>query len=80
MLERLAGHAEVGDRVAMGFLELIVRDTDDSGAITAAGLALAPETPAGASGWPVLRGFVDIAAILRRRFPSLPRLRSRNPL
>lgn len=74
MLARLAGNAEIGDRVAIGFLELIVRDTGEQGAITAAGLALAPEPPAGASGWPVLRGFVDIAAILRRRFPGLGRL------
>jgi hypothetical protein len=58
-------------------LELIVRETDERGAITAAGLALAPEPAAGASGWPVLRGFVDLAAILQRRFPGLARLASR---
>jgi cell volume regulation protein A len=73
MVERLGGHAEVGDRVAIGFLELIVRDTDDSGAITAAGLALAPEPQPGPSGWPVLGGFVDLAAILRRRLAAFRR-------
>ena len=31
MLERLGGQAEVGDRVPIGFLELIVRDTDENG-------------------------------------------------
>jgi cell volume regulation protein A len=70
MLERLAGHAEVGDRVAVGFLELIVRDTDESGAITAAGLALAPEAQPGPSTWPVLGGFADLAAIVRRRIAT----------
>ena len=73
MLERLGGRAEVGDRVAIGLLELIVRDTDESGAIAAAGLALAPEPAPGPSGWPVLGSFVNLAAILRRRFPALRR-------
>jgi cell volume regulation protein A len=40
MLERLGGRAEVGDRVAYGPIELIVRGVDDGGAITAAGVAL----------------------------------------
>jgi cell volume regulation protein A len=79
MLERLAGNAEIGDRVAIGFLELIVRGTDERGAVTAAGLALAPEPPGGAFDWPVLRGFVDLAAILRRRFPTLQRFFSGAP-
>lgn len=79
MLQRLGGHAEVGDRVPIEFLELIVRDTDESGVITAAGLALAPQVPSGASSWPVLRGFVDLAAILRRRFPNLRRFWSSAP-
>jgi potassium/hydrogen antiporter len=73
MLERLGGRAEVGDRVAIGLLELIVRETDESGAITAAGLALAPEPAPGPSGWPVLGSFVDLAAILRRWFSALRR-------
>ena len=70
MLERLGGHAEVGDRVAIGLLELIVRETDESGAIAAAGLALAPEPAPGPSGWPVLGSVVDLAAILRRWFST----------
>jgi cell volume regulation protein A len=67
MLERLGGQAEVGDRVAIGFLELIVRDTDESGNIVAAGLALAPEPAPGPSTWPVFGAFVDLASIVRGR-------------
>ncbi|GGD94552.1 K+/H+ antiporter [Aureimonas endophytica] len=43
MVERLGGRAEYGDRVPVGPIELIVRDTDESGAILAAGLALDPD-------------------------------------
>ena len=73
MLERLGGQAEVGDRVAIGFLELIVRDTDENGAIVAAGLALAPEPAPGPSTWPVFGAFVDLASIVRSRFAHLRR-------
>ncbi|MGF2075349.1 hypothetical protein, partial [Enterococcus casseliflavus] len=50
ILERLGGHAEYGDRVPMGEVELIVRDTDEDGHITQIGLALelspaAPSVP-----------------------------------
>ncbi len=71
MRERLGGYAEVGDRVPVGFLELIVRDTDEHGAVTAAGMALAPQLPPGPRAWPVLRAFVDLAAILRAWFDRL---------
>ena len=67
MLARLGGGAEVGDRVSMDFVELIVRATDDEGAITGAGLALAPEPGPTGSNWPVLRGILDLAALVRRR-------------
>src|SRR5688572_15538224 len=77
MLEWLGGRAEVGDRIAIGPIELIVRDTDESGAVTAAGLALSPEPPPGATGLPVVRSFVDLAAILRSRTPALRRAWSR---
>ena len=70
MLERLGGQAEVGDRVAIGFLELIVRDTDESGNIVAAGLALAPEPAPGPSTWPVFGAFVDLASIVRSRLAA----------
>jgi cell volume regulation protein A len=63
MRERLGGHAEVGDRVAIGYLELIVRETDESGAIAGAGLALAPEPAPGPAAWPVLGVALDLLAI-----------------
>lgn len=42
MHTRLGGSAGYGDRVALGPIELIVRDVDESGAIVAAGLSLEP--------------------------------------
>ena len=74
LLERLGGQAEVGDRVPIGFLELIVRDTDENGAVTAAGLAVAPEPAPGPADWPVLSSIVDFAKMSRTR---LTRLRKR---
>lgn len=47
MVERLGGRAEYGDRVPLGPVELIVRDTDDDGTISDVGLSLEPETPRG---------------------------------
>ena len=73
MQERLGGRAEVGDRVPIQFIELIVRDTDEHHAVTAAGLALAPEPPPGPAAWPVLGLFTDWAAILRDRWHRLRR-------
>jgi cell volume regulation protein A len=67
MLERLAGHAEIGDRVPIGFVELIVRETDESGAVKSAGLALAPQPPPGPANWPVLSSIVEFAHILQAR-------------
>jgi cell volume regulation protein A len=67
MVTRLGGQAEVGDRVPVGFLELIVRDTDEDGKILAAGLAVANETTAGPAGWPVLSSILDLVAIARAR-------------
>jgi cell volume regulation protein A len=73
LLERLGGNAEVGDRVPIGFLELIVRDTDENGVVTAAGLTVAPEPVAAASTWPVLTSVIDFAIILRQRLARLRR-------
>jgi cell volume regulation protein A len=77
MRERLGGQAEVGDRVPIGYLELIVRDTDDDGAAAAIGLAVAPAPPQGAAGWPVLSSLVDVAQMVRgwagRRLKGLRR-------
>ncbi len=78
MLARLGGRAEVGDRVPIEFIELIVRDTDDGGAVIAAGLALAPEPAPSPPVWPVLRAFTDLAAIFRARWERLRRRSGRN--
>lgn len=64
MRERLGGNVEVGDRVSVEFLDLIVRETNDGGGIQAIGLAL-HETPSGPAGWPVLRALADLAGRLR---------------
>jgi cell volume regulation protein A len=80
MLERLGGHAEVGDRVAINYLELIVRETDESGAIVGAGLALAPEPAPGPAAWPVLGSVLDLLAILRPRLRRIGRRRKREPV
>lgn len=44
MANRLGGRAEFADRVTFGPIELIVRDTDDDGAISSVGVSLEPET------------------------------------
>ncbi len=43
MLARLGGHAEYADRVQLGPIELIVRDTDAKGEIDSVGLSLEPQ-------------------------------------
>ncbi len=73
LVERLGGNAEVGDRVPVGFLELIVRETEESGAVKAAGLTLASEPASAAQTWPVLRGVIDFATIVRERYERLSR-------
>jgi cell volume regulation protein A len=43
--ERVGGHAEVGDRVGLETVELVVREVDDAGNTIAAGLAIIDEEP-----------------------------------
>ncbi|MGO4831259.1 potassium/proton antiporter, partial [Rhizobiaceae sp. 2RAB30] len=43
--ERLGGHPEYADRVSLGPIELIVRDVDEKGRITAIGLSVEPAPP-----------------------------------
>ncbi|WP_295813006.1 potassium/proton antiporter [uncultured Nitratireductor sp.] len=45
MRERLGGRAEYGDRTTLGQIELIVRDVDEDGGITAIGLSMEPLAP-----------------------------------
>ncbi len=66
MREKLGGHVEIGDRLPVQFIELIVRDTGEDGTVSAGGLALAPEPPPpGPSAWPVVGMFTDFAAVVR---------------
>jgi cell volume regulation protein A len=72
MRERLGGNVEAGDRVALDFLELIVRDTDENGGIKAVGLAL-HETAASPLEWPVLRFLASLVARVRQQIGGLTR-------
>jgi cell volume regulation protein A len=44
-IQRLGGKAEYADRVSIGPIELIVRDVDEKGRITALGLSFEPTAP-----------------------------------
>lgn len=69
MLARLGGEAEYADRVPLGPIELIVRDTDDKGAIDSVGLALEPQELAPSMPLLLTAGEIRdrLAAFLRRR-------------
>jgi potassium/hydrogen antiporter len=62
--ERLGGTTEYADRVALGPIDLIVRDTDENGRVSALGLSFEPVT---AETMPVLPG----AGIVLSRLGSL---------
>ncbi len=62
MIERLGGRAEFADRVAVGPMELIVRDTDEAGHVTEAGLLLVPEPGRSAGAF----AFVNLRGLWRR--------------
>ncbi|MCR5856856.1 potassium/proton antiporter [Mesorhizobium sp. J428] len=74
MLARLGGHAEYADRVSLGPIELIVRDTDDKGAIDSVGLALEPQELAPSMPLLLTAGEIRdrLAAFLRRRSAKTP--------
>ncbi|MCR4268760.1 potassium/proton antiporter [Nitratireductor sp. ZSWI3] len=57
--EKLGGRAEYGDRAPLGPIELIVRDVDEDGAITAIGLSLEP--PAAGVSVPVFLSPLELA-------------------
>ncbi|WP_152045105.1 potassium/proton antiporter [Aureimonas psammosilenae] len=69
MTERLGGRAEYGDRLPIGPIELIVRDTADDGTITELGLALDPE-PARAPEIPLFLSIRGWWRHLRREKPA----------
>ncbi len=66
--ERLGGHAEYADRVALGPIELIVRDVDEKGRVTELGLSVEPPPP------PSVPFFLS-AGELRDRLVALARRR-----
>jgi cell volume regulation protein A len=64
LTHRLGGRAEFADRVLLGPVEVIVRDVDDEGRITSAGLTLDPE--ANRPNIPAFLSFRETVALLRR--------------
>jgi potassium/hydrogen antiporter len=68
MRERLGGNAEIGDRVSVGPLELIVRDVDVDGEVTEAGLAVDQE--AARSRVPVFVNGRELLSFLREKLSS----------
>ena len=71
--ERLGGHAEYADRVSIGPIELIVRDVDEKGRVTALGLSVEPPPP------PPSVPFFLSAGELRDRLAALIRRLRRRP-
>ncbi|WP_082537372.1 MULTISPECIES: potassium/proton antiporter [unclassified Aureimonas] len=72
MTELLGGRAEYGDRVPLGPVELIVRDTDEAGLITDVGLSLEPEQPRAAI--PLFLNFRDLLRAIQGRVKIKERL------
>ncbi|WP_336055252.1 potassium/proton antiporter [Nitratireductor sp. CH_MIT9313-5] len=58
---RLGGRAEYADRVALGNIELIVRDVDEEDRITSIGLSVEPPAPP-----PQVPAFISLGELLRR--------------
>lgn len=61
---RVGGHAELGDRVALDTVELVVREVDDQGKTSAAGLAFVDEER---SREPLSRNGAKLMDVYRRR-------------
>jgi len=64
MAARLGGRAEYADRVAVGPVELIVREVNDTGTVVSAGVSLEPETSQPSI--PLFLSPRDLLATLRR--------------
>ncbi len=60
ILKRVGGHADIGDRVALGDIELIVRELDETGTIKSVGLSIAPR-PSRSSMLPI---FLNVRGLL----------------
>ncbi|BCH21476.1 potassium/proton antiporter [Mesorhizobium sp. L-8-3] len=72
--ERLGGRAEYGDRVSLGPIELIVRDVDDKGRVTAIGLSVEPAAPP-----PAVPFYLSASEARDRLWELFSRLRKRAP-
>jgi len=66
MTARLGGHADFADRVRIGALTLIVRDTNANGTISSVGLSLEEEPRA--TSLPVFLNFHDMLDFWRGKF------------
>lgn len=63
---QLGGRGEVGDRVALGDIELVVRDVEESGAIKSVGLSIEPRASRAGS-LPIFLNAHEMLARFRRR-------------
>lgn len=72
--QRLGGHCEVGDRISLGEIELVVRKVGDSGTVLEAGLALPHQPVIAAARSPLLRSLYEIGQLMRswRMIPRGP--------
>lgn len=66
ILKRVGGHADVGDRVSLGNIELVVRDVDESGSIKSVGLAVEPRASRSAP-LPIFLNFRELLDWFRER-------------
>ena len=69
ILKRVGGHADIGDRVALGDIELIVRDVDEAGAIKSIGLSVEPRLARSAI-LPIFLNVHDLLNWIRRRWTT----------
>jgi cell volume regulation protein A len=67
ILKRVGGHADIGDRVALGDIELIVRDVDEAGAIKSVGLSIEPR-PARSAILPLFLNVHELLVWIRGRW------------
>jgi potassium/hydrogen antiporter len=69
---RLGGSTHVGDRVACGRVELVVREVEEDGSIKSVGVALSPE-PAVSAGIPLFMNARELGAWVRRQMKAWKR-------
>jgi cell volume regulation protein A len=67
ILKRVGGHADVGDRVALGDIELVVRDVDESGTIRSVGLSVEPR-PSRSASLPIFMNVRELLGWIRGRW------------